>query len=449
MRPTDNINELIKRLKLKASVDLDKRVHDDISMALAGSHEKEAAVIQPNIGRIIMRSPITKLAAAAVIIIACMIGLSLWRSTGSGIALADVLARVEQVESFRCKGRVTVNNPIAPDKPYKLEVRSIFLLSREHGCKVNVEIQDPNGTWLPYVEEYTSDEKKTCARIAHTGKKYIREEINPEWFKTPENQQEDTSDPGYLLKAIMACKYENLGRSIVDGVEVEGFRTTDPNCRSPVSGSWWSNPQVDIKLWVSVKTHLPVRFEDFSSSIDERGVTHTQRQVMYDVEWDVPVTAAEFYPPPVPDGYTVVDIPRVDSEETAIQGLKRCIDLFGNYLESISDDVGATGTIYFAFEKSETPEALQLKKEIKELEEKDKLKKIESAADPIYRLIWFYVGLVQDRKDPAYCGKTVTPKDADKVLLRWKLSDKEYRVIYGDLHAETVTPEKLAELEKP
>jgi hypothetical protein len=39
------------------------------------------------------------------------------------------------------------------------------------------------------------------------------------------------------------------------------------------------------------------------------------------------------------------------------------------------------------------------------------------------------------------------PKDADKVLMRWKVSDSEYRVIYGDLHAETVTPEKLAELE--
>jgi hypothetical protein len=32
--------------------------------------------------------------------------------------------------------------------------------------------------------------------------------------------------------------------------------------------------------------------------------------------------------------------------------------------------------------------------------------------------------------------------------MRWKLSDSEYRVIFGDLHAQTVTPEALAELEK-
>ena len=35
-----------------------------------------------------------------------------------------------------------------------------------------------------------------------------------------------------------------------------------------------------------------------------------------------------------------------------------------------------------------------------------------------------------------------------KVLLRWKVSENEYRVVFGDLHAETVSPEKLAELER-
>jgi hypothetical protein len=262
---------------------------------------------------------------------------------------------------------------------------------------------------------------------------------------TQENQEEDWSDPSNLLKAIMACKYESLGRSAIDGVEVVGFRTTDPNCRSPLER--WSNPKIDVKLWVDVKTRLPVRFEDFSSSVDESGNTQSRHQVADFVEWDVPVTAAEFDPPPIPDGYTVVDVPRFNSEETAIRGLKHCIELFGNYIGNISDDAGATGIILFAFEKSETPTALRLKEEIKDVTEDEKLDRVTDAADPIYRLIWFYVGLVQQKKDPAYYGDTLTPKDSDKVLLRWRLSDNEYRVIYGDLHAETVSPEKLAELE--
>ena len=49
--------------------------------------------------------------------------------------------------------------------------------------------------------------------------------------------------------------------------------------------------------------------------------------------------------------------------------------------------------------------------------------------------------------DAAYYGKTVGPGDKDKVLLRWKLDDGKYAVIYGDLHYETVTAEKLRALE--
>ena len=37
----------------------------------------------------------------------------------------------------------------------------------------------------------------------------------------------------------------------------------------------------------------------------------------------------------------------------------------------------------------------------------------------------------------------------DKVLLRWKLDDGQYRIIFGDLSIRNVTPEELAEFEKP
>jgi hypothetical protein len=49
--------------------------------------------------------------------------------------------------------------------------------------------------------------------------------------------------------------------------------------------------------------------------------------------------------------------------------------------------------------------------------------------------------------DAAYYGKTIGPKDKDKVLLRWKLDDGRYEVIFGDLRAESVTAEKLRALE--
>jgi hypothetical protein len=37
-----------------------------------------------------------------------------------------------------------------------------------------------------------------------------------------------------------------------------------------------------------------------------------------------------------------------------------------------------------------------------------------------------------------YFGGSVTARDFDKVLMRWRLDDGRYRVIYGDLRAETI-----------
>ncbi|MGH7139869.1 MAG: hypothetical protein ACREHD_29370, partial [Pirellulales bacterium] len=55
--------------------------------------------------------------------------------------------------------------------------------------------------------------------------------------------------------------------------------------------------------------------------------------------------------------------------------------------------------------------------------------------------------ILRDNADAAYYGKTVGPNDKDNVLLRWKLDDGNYIVIYGDLHSETVAADRLKALE--
>lgn len=70
MRPAEDIHKLIKKLQLKASAELDKKVHNDISAALAESQKTESAVTQPNIWRSITKGGVSKLAVAAAIFIA-------------------------------------------------------------------------------------------------------------------------------------------------------------------------------------------------------------------------------------------------------------------------------------------------------------------------------------------------------------------------------------------
>ena len=60
---------------------------------------------------------------------------------------------------------------------------------------------------------------------------------------------------------------------------------------------------------------------------------------------------------------------------------------------------------------------------------------------------FFYDKLTRQKKDPAYYGDKITVQDSDRVLVRWKTSKKQYRVIFGDLTRKTVSAEELAKLE--
>jgi hypothetical protein len=84
MKSPDNIERLINDLHDTTSADMDQRVLTDVLQALEESKRTPAAT-QPNVTGTIMKSPITKLAAAAVILLAALLSahqIADWRSTG-------------------------------------------------------------------------------------------------------------------------------------------------------------------------------------------------------------------------------------------------------------------------------------------------------------------------------------------------------------------------------
>ncbi len=439
----DALAETIGSEKTKPNFDKWKQEHPEAVEMLTSRIDKGASASPSplSIRKIIMKSPITKLAAAAVIIIACLTGLFFWKSTGSGIALADVLTRIEQVKTYRYKWSLKMTWRTASDKPRNYEGHATEWVSQEHGTKKtnyedNYEKVDPNGgvsTVSTVSTCYFLPQKKTWITIFPKQKKYSRRELDDADVEGRNN------DPRAIIKGILKCKYESLGRSTIDGIEVEGFQTMDPNYllyENPGRGQFY------VKIWVDVKTRLPVRFEEFSM-----GDKMHQHYVMHDFKWDVLVDAAEFEPV-IPDDYTRNDVKMpAATEENVIKALKLFADLSGNYPEGTS---WVPDYRWSAFKKSDTPAARRLREEIKGLTEDEKANRLRDALQPLHGLHRFYNKVLRgvDGKRPAYYGMTVTPKDADKVLLRWKVSDNEYRVIFGDLRAKTVTAEELAELEK-
>ena len=102
MRPADNVEEAIrKKLNFAASTKLHDRLLDDVLNAQEKSQKTESAFTLLKIRRTIMKSPITKLAAAAMMVGAVMLSMHLWdKSTPSAYAFEQTVEAMKGKRSF-------------------------------------------------------------------------------------------------------------------------------------------------------------------------------------------------------------------------------------------------------------------------------------------------------------------------------------------------------------
>jgi len=102
VRSAENIEKIVKNLDLgiDTNAQTDQAVLSELLDAQKQSMKQQSAFILPNIRRTIMKSPITKLAAAAVIIIALFVGISHFGGSVESVAWADVEERFESVPFF-------------------------------------------------------------------------------------------------------------------------------------------------------------------------------------------------------------------------------------------------------------------------------------------------------------------------------------------------------------
>ena len=392
------------------------------------------------LGDYIMKSRFTKLAvAAAVIILVVLVGLPFVSKKGTGIALADVLAKVEQAKAFMYKMKMTITGSAMPITPTgKQEIQGTITVSTEYGMKMDMDIIDPNTGEKTTQQMYMLPAKKIAYVIMPEMKKYTRMEFNEDLLARVKKQN---NDPREMIKQILNSQYTELGRSVIDGKEVEGFHTTDPAMLAGMGEN------IKYTLWVDAKSWLPVRCEmDF-----KMGEQMQASSVIYDYQWDIAVDARDFEPT-IPEDYTPISSEAIKmpsmSEEAAIEGLKFFVELAGQYPKKL--DMLNLMQEYVTIQKSKEPAytGLKSKGEPNQMELEKVIKKTMELMRPIQSLSMFYMSLVQGKKEPVYYGESVGPNDADKVLLRWKVSEGQYRVILGDLTTLDVTAEELPELEK-
>lgn len=385
--------------------------------------------------RIIMKSPVTKIAAAAVIVIG-VFGLTFFfAQTSKSIVLADVLEKVEQTRAFMYRMDMTITGAVMPGR--KQDMKGTIVASSDYGIKWEMNITDPNTGVDVSSVAYIIPDQKVLLTIMPAQKKYMRMEFDDDMITRMKKQN---YDPREIIKQMMNCQYTELGRSVIDGIEAEGFQTTDPEYSTGMADN------LKATLWVDVKTWMPVRLE---MDIKMNEQTSIQGSV-YDYQWNMPVDAGDFKPV-IPDDFTALPTDGMKltgaSEEAAIEGLKFLADITGKYPKKV--DYMSLMQEFQAIKDSKnlTEAGQRLNKEMEQLTTQDEITtKVLEMMQPVQSLAMFYMMLVQDKKEPVYYGQSVNPGD-EAVLLRWKLSEDRYRVIFGDLSARDVSADELAKLE--
>ncbi|MHC5060709.1 MAG: hypothetical protein ACYTFK_06465 [Planctomycetota bacterium] len=225
------VARLIKNLDLELSTNTtaDDAVRKDVLTAHKETIQTKPAPTQPNIWRIIMKSKITKLATAAIIIIAALAGIQKFTGSidGASVAWAEVVEQINNYTKYKCRQRIVRQQ--GPQFP-TMDVYHLNLSQRRQEVEDgSIHVIDMRGTDATTVELYPDQMKATVTKLIGFGPK---------------------KDPHIIemVKRFEQESTERLGTKKVNGKTLQGFR------HQP-------NEYNDFTVWVDPRMKLPVEIE--------------------------------------------------------------------------------------------------------------------------------------------------------------------------------------------
>jgi hypothetical protein len=368
----------------------------------------------------IMKTKLTKLSAAAVIMIAVLFGALEFGDSFriTGVALGQVIENVKQAEvfSYRIKAILT-----GFDQEETIESESLAYNSSEHGMRVDTYVDSKIAAVM-----YLNLEEKASITILPEAKKYIRVILSDEQIK----EFQVKNNPREILAKYISFEHEKLGRNTFNGVQVEGFEVRAPMFDEGIFENYIS------RLWVDIETKLPVRMEVEGTA--SGGQTQVS-VIMEKFAWDLELEPGEFEPNIHADYTLMAEVPSPDTidETTAIKGLRGFAEITnGKYPSSLVIVTAMTEACQALEDSGRDPN------------DEEEVNRMMSYMINIQSACKFYSELLKDEMNAAYYGDKVTADNPELVLLRWKVSDGTYRVVFGNLTATDVNAEELVELEK-
>ncbi len=290
MNDNDKLQETLKKdLDVRASEETLAHMRNTVLDAHGPSQEAKSALMLTIARRKIMRNPIAKFAVAAAVVAAALIGATLFRSSGSGVAWAEVARKVEANQGFTYQ---MTFKAIRPDRPDEI----CYIMTSDAGARVRLDWRlQPEGQL--FRSQYYDFDAETLVVVNHNSKTWLRVPINERTQHSLEGGWRNAKD---WVRQLLSAEHTKLGRRIIEGVPCEGIETTDPTF-----GGIADPPPASLmaRLWVNVDTGYPFRLEYHSQTGDLQ-----VEAVLDQFRWDVELDPSELEPT-MPEDYTLEEWP--------------------------------------------------------------------------------------------------------------------------------------------
>ena len=220
-------------------------------------------------------------------IIIILISIGRYFSGGSIDGSSVVWGRVlSDMDKFPTIIYTSVSEPISAH-PTEVKSTSKTYNAGENGYRVDMFM----GNEL-VLQNYELPKENSYYSIDHGKKEYFHIKLSdqslPADIPRPKPQE--------MVKNILSENYTNIGKSKINGIIVEGVELKD----KLVYGK-----DTVIKLWVDVKTNLPVKIEYESTFFDEGVQIYARlRSIDENFEWNVELDPATFEPN-IPSDYKI------------------------------------------------------------------------------------------------------------------------------------------------
>lgn len=231
----------IKELMLRGEIQTDLPTRERIlagALAELDHHTRENQGMRP--GRRIIQLAAAAGFIAAVFVTAHYVGRPVQLCS---VAFAQVAEKIDSVHTFTYRYYQQVLNGRAGQAD---KTETVYYVSPDHGVRLGTYVDGKTE-----MQTFILPAEKVKITVLPDEKQYTRDELTEQTLGEAQREK----DPRALIRQFLSSEYTDLGCAEVCGIQCRGIEVSNPGFLRD------SMRNVVGRLWVNVKTQLPVRME--------------------------------------------------------------------------------------------------------------------------------------------------------------------------------------------